>query len=537
MPVAQPGYTQDYEAHSHRLDCYSYRYIWDRIRDCYEDYLTRCHFNAVHKSWELLASVMSSYRTMRQYGASMFSDGYTRPDIPSMPIELRFTDVLPPDDQIEEGVEYCLEDTTDATGHTFFIPERFRLIYSLTDFINTPTRYLYSDVDYTLTIDNRSGRQGKIVFGVNTVWAASMWALLYTTKHVEELIGRFGPLVEYFDMTHNEADTISRIHALLRVQQGGPVANLIELGISVINDWPFTTERCAVVAMAADGSWLDVDPMLENREVYRILNSTGLPLRVRGDDWAWSNVTVRTVLEPWRALTQAAEVHDIVSDPEMAEHFSLSTIECYHTMVIDLDGDLPLEYAVLEYYNATGAMVPGGVITGTLSGATADIISEEYDAVTHTGTLQLDNLLRNFYAEEVFDNGLGVTAQAVAPATQEYDVVAPDSLVERNKKSTAFALIVFHFDWTPEIGDIPSTMGDYPGQPDPEIDTDAMDYPEVPDPEIGTDGFLDPEAPDIEEPYTTYADVPATPLETGFDTSYEDEPGEPDSVGIDTDYV
>jgi hypothetical protein len=182
-------------------------------------------------------------------------------------------------------------------------------------------------------------------------------------------------------------------------------------------------------------------------------------------------------------------------------------------------------------------MVPGGVITGTLSGATADIISEEYDAVTHTGTLQLDNLLRNFYAEEVFDNGLGVTAQAVAPATQEYDVVTPDSLVERNKKSTAFALIVFHFDWTPEVDDVPTTMGDYPGQPDPEIDTDAMDYPEVPDPEIGTDGFLDPEAPDIEEPYTTYADVPEAPLGAGFDTSYEDEPAEPGSVDIDTDYV
>lgn len=518
----QPGYAEiidngkNYEAHSHKLNCQSYRFIWDRIRDCYEGYLNKCHFNAAHMAWEFLASVMNAYRTMRQHEATLFADGYVKPIIPAMPVELAFVDTMPDESAREEGVEYCLRDPDDPTGHTFFAPERFRMIYSLTDFINSPTVYLYADNHYAFYAYNRSGRQGRIVFSADTVWASSMWALLYSEKRVEEIIGRFGPLVEYFDLTHDEQDTIDRIYGLMRVQQGGPVANLLELGISIINDWPFTTERCTVIDIADDNSWLIVDPMLEGRRPYQIDNTTGLAFKVRNDDWTWSDVGVRTVLEPWRALTRAAEVHDLVSLPDLCRHFSVSALASHHTMVVEMDGNLPCEPARMAYYNAMGPMTPGATITGAASGATAEVVDEEYDPDTATGTLQLDNVLRNFYYDEIIDNGLGVTAKAAGPATQRYDVVDPTPLILRNKKSTALYLIVYHLRWTPQIEGVMTSMGaDVPARPETDIATSAFDFPATPEVEMATGAFARPGTPEMEAPYTTLygsdLDTPGVP--------------------------
>jgi len=464
---------RDFGAHAKNLNISPWNKVWSRLSDVWDILTTKGPIASVHKGWSYASYVMSSALDEAQLMHILHSDGYIKPEATPMPILFYFPtaeEFVNIDDlEVDEGVVVC----NRISPCSYEIPEDIRDILVLQDFINFPTiRLEKSNQDYLVTAELLPGMVGRITFGSEVVVGRQMWATKYTKKKNQEMVDRFGIMVGYDTVRGDEYDTFTDIYFLRMVQMYGPTNPSLELGITIMQGWPYTRFKCKIESIESDNSSITVSPYpltAANEGItYEIPNTTGLPIQIYYDE-DWVDLTANIILPLGTPITKAVRCFDLKRDPDLANNFAFPTLEKHHKTVVAFNDDIDIVEVEWEFTGYTGGVAGftiGDKLTGSTSGAWGYITQSLLDPPDTsvfppnvTGRVELRRAKGVFEVGETITDEHGATAELTTLGGYSYaiDDQITEDFLERNKRFGAdFKTLVWIDHLKPE-GEIRTT--------------------------------------------------------------------------------
>lgn len=332
-----------YYIHQMELDLAPHR-GWGYLSDHYSRVAGTEVLDIIWSGYDKVKLALFEEVTFRTYDHTPFSKKHLQNYYSPVPIQLFFGEEVDFDSWggVPDGGILC---KPTGVADQYFLPADFRDIARLQDFVFSPGTTLVASKhkmtkDYTVTTYVEDGKQGIIQFESGATYYSIMWATAYKIKTMEELLRRFGSLVNYSDRREGwfENDVFRDIYLLLYVFQHGPTYENLELGLTVVNAFPYTPFACRVESISATHD----EMVISNRstgDFYTISNTTGQEFvhRVNG---AWTAITEGTLLNAYEIITDAVEVKAVTNDPVIAEVLPYSSAEARNIYVIDCNCDL-----------------------------------------------------------------------------------------------------------------------------------------------------------------------------------------------------
>jgi hypothetical protein len=334
-------------------------------------------------------------------------------------------------------VIYCAR----LTPCSYAIPANIRDIFLLQDFLNHPDIALTEDNgDYTVFSEIQPGKKGEIVFGDGVTLNRYMWAISYTEKLNKDLVERFGPEVGYNTVRADEFDTFMDIYYLRMLQLTGVTNRGLELGLTIMQDWPYTRFKCIVLSITGTTK-MRVAPYpasaLTEGMVYEIENDNELPFQVL-DSGTWVDVKPGDVINAGVPLTAAVRAYDLKNYPDLHKDFPIAPLERFHKTVIAYNADIAYlddEWAYSGYVGAASGFTVGDIVTGSTSGAWG-YVTQSMHAGT-VGRIELRRVVGTFALLETITDEHGNTATLSVLGDPSYDIDASvtDAYLARNKRT------------------------------------------------------------------------------------------------------
>ena len=325
MPIIK-----DFDKHSSILDWKLFTAVWEGLSDFWKFVIDKSLITSFHKAWSLLSSPLLNLVNLHKHDFSWDNDdSYLFDNNDPVYIELTF-------------------DSSSATGNPneYYVSSEFRRIIKLQDFIQEPEIELHSyDDDFVYTTGVTLKDRGIIRFTADN-YATSMWASVYKTKRVEELVGRFGVFVRYTSMAREEEETIKAIKALAHTRQFGPVIPYMESGICAIMDWPYCDCDGTVVGMDGNSA---IYILSSERGVIVIPNNTGLDFSHRTSGGTWTPLLAGDPVLAYEPLIEAVACDDRYSSPNWWIHQNVGELESWHTFYVRFNAELPIDTTTNTY--------------------------------------------------------------------------------------------------------------------------------------------------------------------------------------------
>lgn len=501
---------RDFASHAKNLNISAWNNVWSKLADVWDILTTKGPITSVHKGWGYASYIMSSAIDSAQLMHILHADGYVAPEATPMPILLYFPTIDEAADidnlEVDEGVVIC----NRISPCSYEIPEDIRDIYVLRNFINFPTLNLTKlNQDYLVTSELLPGKVGRITFGSEVVVGRQMWMTKYSTKKSQEMVDRFGAMVGYDTVRGDEYDTFADIYFLRMIQMYGPTNPSLELGITIMQGWPYTRFNCKVESIESDHSSMSVSqyPPTASTEgvTYDISNITGLPFQVYHEG-EWYDITEGAFLPLGRPITKAVRCFDLKRDPDLSNNFIFSPLEKHHKTVVAFNDDIEIieeEWEFINYVGAISGFAIGDKLTGTDSGAWGYITQSLLDppdplSLDTVGRVELRRVKGVFEAGEVIFDEHGATAvlDSIGGYSYAVDQRVTVEFLERNKRFGAdFKTLVWIDHLAPE-GSIETTYLQRLFSPDLTIETDVFSRLEALNVTLDTDAWAGMNSPD-----------------------------------------
>ena len=457
----------DHAVHALTLNIEPWRKVWNKLSDIWDKITTRGQITAVHKSWDRLAMVMASKIDVAARSHLLDMSTYANSETSPLPLQLYFATV---DDMaklsamsataipeaalgLDEGVVLCRM----LGPCTYELPEYIRDIYVMQNYLNYPDIVLkQDDGDYTVVTDIQPGKKGTIVFDSDTTLTRYMWITIYREKKNKDLVERFGPEVGYNTVRADEYDTFCDLYYLRFLQLTGVSNKALELGLTIMQDWPYARFRCSVKSITGTTRIeLDVYPPTAITEglVYELENDNGLPFQTL-QDGEWIDLKPGDVIEAGTPMTAAIRSYDLKNEPDLAIKYPVGYLERFHKTVIAFNSNIDYlddEWSYTGYIGAGTGFVVGDMITGGTSGAWGYIIQSMHGGTT--GKLELRRVVGDFLVLETISDEHGNQATMVALGDPHYSIDndVTDAYLIRNKRTGSdFASLVW-IDFAPGV--------------------------------------------------------------------------------------
>ena len=329
--------------HRNRIED-SRHWFWSHLSDYYKGHSGRGSFDVIWSAWELAADAMREDLRTREYSHIPSSVNFLSSRLEPIPLQLYFGSQAywdARDIEIPSGGVLCPPTPTNnedpALGLTYFeyfIPIEFRNIDFLQEFLVEPQTELQVSVqgyhrDYEITSYKEDDRYGKILF--KSDFYDIMWATQYKTKSLTEMKSRFGDLVGHKPEWDGwfEVDYFRDIYGLLYSLQHGPTYDNLELGLTIINHFPYAPVS-GVVEMV-EASELIIRDKFGGE--YLVYNGTGQAFQ-RKISGTWTDIVAGDVLTIYDILTLSVEVYSVINNPTMMSMIPLAPSEARNTFMV-----------------------------------------------------------------------------------------------------------------------------------------------------------------------------------------------------------
>lgn len=464
----------DHGAHARNLNIELWRKVWNKLADIWDKLTTRGQITAVHKSWDRLAMAMASKIDVASRSHLLDMVTYTNSESSPIPIQLYFATA---DDMallstasvtaipeivlgLDEGVIVC-----QMLGPcSYEIPENIRDIFVMQDYLNYPDIVLKEeDGDYNVSADIQCGKKGSISFNYNTTLTRYMWITVYREKKNKELVERFGPEVGYNTVRADEYDTFCDLYFLRFLQLTGISNKALELGLTIMQDWPYSRFRCSVKSITGITriELLSYPPTaITEGLVYELGNDNGLPFQTL-QDGEWVDLKPGDVIEAGVPITAAVRCYDLKNEPDLATKFPIGYLERFHKTVVAFNSNIDYLDDIWGYDSYVGAgtgFVVGDMIIGSVSGAWGYIIQSMHGGTT--GKLELRRVVGTLVLLETITDEHGNQAALTSLGDPYYsiDEDITSAYLTRNKRTGSDFRTLIWLDFAPSLF-IESTYG------------------------------------------------------------------------------
>ncbi len=483
---------RDVSDHAKNLNIYPWRKVWNKLADIWDNLTTRGYTTAVHKSWDRLALVMAS--KLEQVSGLHLLDlqTYTQSETSPMPIQLYFATVEDmellsasidnvPEEVlgVDEGVMVC-----QRLGPCLFeLPEYIREIFIMQNYLNSPDIVLTKENgDYTVISDIQYGKKGEILFSSGVILNRYMWISVYREKKNQEMMERFGPEVGYNVVRADEYDTFCDLYFLRFLQSTGVSNRNLELGLTIMQNWPYARFRSIVQRVNGITS-MEVLPYppsaLTENLVYEVDNDNGLPFQTLQNN-EWVDLKPGDVIDAGTPVTAAVRCYDLKNKPELAGIFHINYLERFHKTVVAFNSNLDYlddEWVYVNYVGVAGGFVIGDMIVGSTSGAWGYIIQTMHGGTT--GRIELRRVVGTFIPGEPITDEHGNQAE-MSPNINDLgnphycidDDATREYLIRNKRTGSDFTTLVW-INYAP-CGLIHTTYGTLLLLPSGHIETDMM---------------------------------------------------------------
>ena len=479
-------------AHARSLNITPWRKVWNILSDIWDDASGKDKVTVVHKSWYVLANVATSELKIVERKFTFTLDGYYQSKQAPMPLEFYFATV---DDMELLAAPVISSFTTDEeiigldpgiilcrmlSPCTYEIPENIRDIFVIQDFLVKPEKkLLVSDGNFVIDSEIERGKKGRIVFTPGVKLTRRMWVLVYTEKMCEEIVEKFGPMVGYDTVRGDEYDTYMDIFYLKFVQMFGPTNKNLQLGLTIMHNFPYARFNCRVLSVSSTEMVVTPFPATDSSDgfEYIINNNHGLPFRTENNG-VWSDIKAGDYLTAGDILTKAIRCFDLKNYADLAYDFRINMLERFHKTVIVFNSQIDhLDYT-WEYSSYSGMVsgfVFGDIVTGGISGAWGYVIQCMHGGTS--GKLELRRVVGDFILSEPITDEHSNSATMVGMSELESSISTSvtDTFLARNKRTGSDFLALVWIEFAPEAfmhstyatlghtpsGDIESSLKDF----------------------------------------------------------------------------
>jgi len=457
----------DHAGHARTLNVEAWRIVWNKLADVWDKLTTRGQITAVHKSWDRLAMVMASKIDVAARSHLLDMSTYANSEAAPIPLQLYFATV---DDMatlsaasvtdtpeivlgLDEGVICCRM----LSPCTYELPEYIRDIFVMQDYLNYPDIVLKEvDGDYTVVADIQPGKKGSIHFDSSTTLTRYMWITVYREKKNKELVERFGPEVGYNTVRADEYDTFCDLYYLRFLQLTGVSNKALELGLTIMQNWPYTRFRCSVRSITGTTriELLSYPPTaITEGLVYELENNNGLPFQIL-QDGEWVDLKPGDVIEAGTPITAAVRSYDIKNEPDLATKYPIGYLERFHKTVIAFNSNIDYLDDIWSYTGYAGVgtgFAVGDMITGSISGAWGYIIQSMHGGTV--GKLELRRVVGDFLVLETISDEHGNQATMATLGDPHYDIDddVTDAYLVRNKRTGSDFTALVWIDFAPGL--------------------------------------------------------------------------------------
>lgn len=384
--------------HRNRIQ-FTDHWFWSHISDYYQGHANRTTLDVIWSAWELAADAMREDLSMREYSHVPSARTFIASRLKPLPLQLFFGSQAYFDAreiEIPDGAILCLPtpacNEDPAAGPLFFeywIPAEFRNIDFLQEFLVKPQTELKVNVpgfpgSYVITSYKEDEKYGKILFLKD--FYDIMWGTKYKLKSLTEMKSRFGGLVGHEPEWDGwfENDYFRDIYGLLYSFQYGPTYDSLELGLTIVNHFPYAP--ISGVVEVVESNELVMKDKYGN--LHSVNNDTGQDFRHKVNG-VWTNIVQGDVLSMYEILTKSVEVYTVVNNPAMMAMVPLSAYEARNTFLISFLCEPPeikwtASYAFIErakayatkpFYGTFFEWVPQIVSLPTTYGLTPPLFS------------------------------------------------------------------------------------------------------------------------------------------------------------------
>ena len=215
--------------------------LWTNLSDFWQNFDDTDLISSAWSAWLQIVNAITSTVETRYNDVTIFSDVYSFP-YNQVPVEL-------------------ILDTSSGLGFVIQGYD-FRDITQLQDFINNPENVYIGGTDYTYSTPLKMGQPGYI--DTTNELPETVWAFYVQDKTLEELIARFGVLVDYSYIRNTEEQTKKDILGLMQAQEFGSIIQHIECALCIENNFPFTVYGGTVIGVnGTDSLVLSLDDGIE----------------------------------------------------------------------------------------------------------------------------------------------------------------------------------------------------------------------------------------------------------------------------------
>lgn len=464
----------DHGAHARNLNIELWRKVWNKLADIWDKLTTRGQLTAVHKSWDRLAMVMASKIDVASRSHLLDMVTYTNSEASPLPIQLYFASA---EDMVilaassisespekvlglDEGVIVCQM----LSPCTYEIPENIRDIFVMQDYLNYPDIVLkQEDGDYTVSADIQCGKKGTLSFDYGTTLTQYVWVTVYREKKNKEMVERFGPEVGYNTVRADEYDTFCDLYFLRFLQLTGVSNKALELGLTIMQDWPYARFRCSVKSITGITriELLSYPPTaITEGLVYRLENDNGLPFQTLQNN-EWVNLKPGDIIEAGTPITAAVRCYDLKNEPDLATKFPIGYLERFHKTVVAFNSDIDYLDDIWGYDSYVGVgtgFVVGDMIIGSVSGAWGYIIQSMHGGTT--GKLELRRVVGTLVLLETItdEHGNQATLTSLGDPYYSIDEDVTSAYLIRNKRTGSDFRTLMWLGFAPSLF-IESTYG------------------------------------------------------------------------------
>jgi len=320
-------------------------HVWDVISNMYSMVSGKEILDVIWSAYDRLAYCLVDEANNREYDHVVLSRKYLMPRMSPFPLQLYFGEEADFTDRggVPDGGILCLP-VSDPMNPGFFLPDTYYLptfireVVRLQDYLKNPVMDLLGNVDdaaFDTTSSVIDNAKGTIVF--NEDYYDIMWATSYKAKSLTELLERFGSLVGYSTRWENrfEEDVAYDLFGMLYVLYHGPTYENLELGLTILNNLPYSPYAGRVLNITPTELVLERS---DNGRVVVIANDTGQDFMRRVDD-VWTLLAVGDHVGPYTVLTDTIQVLSVIIDPTIMERIPYSFTQARNMFFVRLKHD------------------------------------------------------------------------------------------------------------------------------------------------------------------------------------------------------
>lgn len=369
MPINDPTPPVVYTDHANTIDWSDFVYIWDRLSDFWDLIDNRGLVTAFWEGWYTLSFKMTQYLDRHRYDHTLFSQFYWGGSEP-YPIE----------------IELSAANRVSGTAHSYYIDpivsydpdgnisktEYVRDIYLIEDFLQAPTLSYRTGTTagcFSYITGIHDADRGIVTFydanylHGDRLWSDNvyrMWVTGWRAKSRDDIEERFGPFVDYGGRVSDQSDlnsmviehekaelgTLLDITGLFYVQEFGPVIPNLEIGLYIINDWPYAPLDATVHSIDGTDS---ITLKLPDDTLYEIDNISGLVFQTETAT-GWVDLQVGDSVIGMTPLVHGLDIIDIFTDPYYWVNLPISRAESWHTFAVLFSNELECDGSSAAFF-------------------------------------------------------------------------------------------------------------------------------------------------------------------------------------------